>query len=293
MQFYCNSCRCPLQVGQTMCRCGQIFDVVPAWTPNAPSNYWPSAQDTRPAVVQWLVGLSPGVKAAAAGVFAFALAVPTIGGAISHYNALAAPGNAARAARAAEVRVASTPRLHVPVQPAAPAMPAPMVLVPAPKPKPDVEHTGVPMAGTVSGGDAQMSVAPMTENRETPDQLQASNEYGQATEHAQRINLNLMQKYEVMPDLDDAMTKDAVLSEAINGMNQDLAVANRAYGRMSDASRSILENTSDGKMPHDRDETQAGMTPRQMIQDDINHWSSVKKSLPISDEEKLSGSISG
>ena len=160
MQFYCDTCRCPLQVGQTMCKCGQIFDPVPVWRPDGPSNYWPWAHDTRPAIVQWFSGLPPGIKAAVAGLFALGLAVPTVGGAISHYRTLTAPERAAEARAAASATPTSPPAAPVAGQPVAPAMPAPVVMMRMPEPHDDHFHHSNSASPTYNPAPSSQSLPP-------------------------------------------------------------------------------------------------------------------------------------
>ena len=67
MQYLCSCCRRPLQTGQTMCGCGQLFDRVPEYNPNSPSSYWPWASASKPAMVQWWNDISPAMKASVFG----------------------------------------------------------------------------------------------------------------------------------------------------------------------------------------------------------------------------------
>lgn len=138
MQYRCSRCRCPLQTGQTMCGCGQLFNPVPVYNPNSLSNYYPWTSTSQPAIVRWWSDISFALKASVAGGAALVGIIIIVGDTAHHYQSLHsryAPGTPVMAASIVPVPVQS------PAAPVAPSAPTPIVLQAAPQIVPPPGHT--------------------------------------------------------------------------------------------------------------------------------------------------------
>ena len=168
MQYLCSQCRRPLQMGLSMCGCGQVFSrPVPEFDARSNSMFWPPVAETQPALLQWWADLSPAIKATAAGASVLVMGLIAFGSTIHHYQGLHAryaPGTSVMAASAVPVPV------QAPAALTAPAMPAPMVLKAEPRYVPPTgKSLYVPPVGQRDGNETSSvpseQAAPMDANQ--------------------------------------------------------------------------------------------------------------------------------
>ncbi len=279
MQYLCSQCRRPLQLGQTMCQCGQLFSRVPIFDSND-STLWPPAADLRPAALQWFDGISPAVKASVAGGAVLVMAVIVIAGPVRQYQALHA-----RYAPGAPVQTASAVPVHAPMLPAtpsAPSMPVPIVLRAAPRYVPPMGNGASsfpsPNQGPSQQGSQYQDQSP--DMKPTSGQAAAASQYAAAENDADHWKDSLEQEYG--PGLENLQTFSQGelgrtsfgptvkynIAQGVLKMRQDLDVMQQNFSSMSAAAQGMADPSVVG-IPSG---PLTGVSAKESIQAAIDKW---------------------
>ncbi len=268
MQYLCSKCRCPLETGMTMCRCGQLFNAVPTYDPNSLSNYWPPAADSRPAAVRWLDGLSPAIKASVAGGAVLVMAIIAVGSSVHNYqrmHARYAPGQAIVVASAASV----TAPAQAPTASTAPSAPPPVIMRAEPRYTPPTRRSVPYTSSQPQQGGMVDTSDPM---KPTPEQMAAERRYDDASNDAMQQDNILQQRdgtgREVMGG-NFGPNEKMFIGECVSRMRQDLSVMQQNFASMSPSAQATADPSTTGIASGPL----TGGSAKENVQNAINKWS--------------------
>ncbi len=152
MYYSCSQCRTALQEGQSACaKCSQAFKKpVPVFDDSHTSMYWPPAETN--GFAAWLSTVPPAVQASVAAGFAVLLIAVSVGGSVIHKHSAAKPQTTYQQS----AMIASVPPGSAP---AAPSMPAPIVLEASPAYVPPQKSASFPSSAPAFRSETQSTPA--------------------------------------------------------------------------------------------------------------------------------------